>query len=203
MSNKNKVITLDAEEIGSAFQLKPFTIMKADIKDGFCNYSYEILGGVNTGDVVTCKGSGIVESDMYDAFAAFSAHMACIDDAFKLSKIKVKDIHEMQSHELSYNYQVSGFRVKGTVDNESIVLVGSKGVSSGGRIELETPKIPLDSTSSYPWREELKEALEAARTEVEMYKAGKFTAVEPEEKFVQKQMEFNPEKDEEFKNAEV
>lgn len=194
---------------------KEFIIKDASIKDDFCHYSYEIISGIGLGDTHTVKGKGIIEDDMRNAFAAFNVHLACIDDVFKHSGIEVSDIDGMKDSELTYLYNVTGFKIKGSKEDEQIILIGNKYVSSaGGRIELESPKIPLDNLSSYKWYNELKTAADNARYEVEQYKGGKYTSPveeeEPEEKFKQTKLTFEKPEGEEsevvdadFENAEV
>ncbi|MEJ7914357.1 MAG: hypothetical protein WKF70_14465 [Chitinophagaceae bacterium] len=181
MTRKSKMQTSE-KTIEDIFKPKDFVITSASIKDGLCNYSFEIISGVGAGDTHNVKGSGIVDDDMATAFATFNTHLAYIDDVFKHSGTDVEDIDKMHSHDLSFLYQVSGFKIKGGKDNESIILMGSKSISSsGGRIELSSPRIPLDNLSSYKWYNELKVAADKARTEVELYKEGKYTAVEHDE----------------------
>lgn len=158
---------------------KEFTIKEASLKDGLCNYLYEISTGVNKGDTHGVKGSGIILDDLKNAFQKFNVHLAVIDDSFKLSGIEIDDIDTQHNSDIAYNYLVTGFKITGHLDNESIVLIGSKFVSTaGGRISLVTPKIPMDHASSYKWYNELKAAADQARLEVEEYKAGKFTVTE-------------------------
>lgn len=161
---------------------KIFLIKDAAIKDDFCHYSYEIISGIGIGDTHSVKGSGIIEDDMRNAFAVFNVHLAVIDDIFKHSKVKITDIDQMHGHALTGLVNVTGFKIKGSNENESIILIGNKYVSeAGGRIELVTPKIPLDNLSSYKWYNELKIAADKARLEVELYKGGKYTPVIVEE----------------------
>ena len=160
-------------------EVKPLEIIGANIKDDFCNYEYLILEGVGKNDKVNVKGTGIILDDMRDAFSAFNVHLACIDDVFKHSGTEIESINKLRSHELTQLFHVTGFKVKGSTENQTVILIGSKYVSSsGGRIEIETPRIPLDSTSSYAWHKELKKAVDAACQEVEEYKAGKYTIVQ-------------------------
>lgn len=203
-------VTLDKlKAIADTLEKRPFEITMAAIKDGFCNYSYEIIDGVGLGDSHAVKGSGLIEDDMRDAFAVFNVHLAVIDDVFKHSDIEFEDINKMHSEELTGLYHVTGFKIKGSKDNESIILVGNKYVSqAGGRLELETPKIPLDNLSSYKWYNELKIAADKARLEVALYKEGKYTAIEIEEETDLKQTSItfeNPGGDDmaDFKDATI
>lgn len=181
--SKENPVTITTETIkdmaAAMGQKRPFEITMAAIKDDFCNYSYEIVDGIGIGDSHAVKGSGLIDDDMRNALSVFNVHLAVIDDVFKHSDVQFEDIDKMHGEELTGLYHVTGFKIKGSKDNESIVLVGNKYVSqAGGRLELETPKIPLDNLSSYTWFEQLKIAADKARLEVALYKEGKYTAVE-------------------------
>lgn len=163
-------------------QKRPFEIMEADIKDDFCNYKYEVIEDIGLGDTHKVDGNGIIEDDMRKAFAVFNVHLAVIDDVFKHSGIEIQDIDKLHGHDLTFLFNVTGFKIKGGKDNESIILIGNKYVNSaGGRLEVKSPRIPLDTMSSYKWYNELKAAAEKAREEVALYKEGKYTPVEVEE----------------------
>lgn len=159
-----------------------YVIKEAVIKDEFCNYQFEITEGVGLGDTHNVKGSGIIEDDMRHAFGKLNVHLACIDDIFKHSKVEIADIDEFHNHELAGLYHVAGIKIRGSKENESVIILGNKYVgSAGGRIDLATPKIPLDNLSSYKWYNELKTAVDEIRNEVAQYKEGKYIAVEEEE----------------------
>jgi len=167
---------------------KGFRITSAKIKDDFCDYSFERTEGVGKGDVHKVSGKGIIDDDLKVAFTILNAHLSVVDDVFKHSDIEIDNIDKMHNHELVGNYHVSGIKIKGEVDNESISIVGTKHVSCGGRISIETPSINMDSLSSYPWYNELKSASDKIRMEVELYIGGKYTEVDEEEKVNPKQM---------------
>lgn len=168
---------------------KPFIIISAVIKDDFCEYEYEVKTGTGIGDVHKVKGKGIVDTDLTEAFQKLNVHLAHIDDVFKHTNTTVDDINDFHAHALTYLYRVNGFKVKANGDNETIILTGIKIVStSHEQISITTPRIPLDSLSSYPWWNELKEAADLVRDEVEQYKNGKCTPVEVEQVEDKKQM---------------
>lgn len=162
-----------------------YVITEANLKDHTCLYKYAILKGVNAGDKhqVTNTSDKLVEESLLEAFSKFNVHLACIDDVFKHSGIEIEDVNKFHTHDLTGRYTVTGFKIKGGEELESIVLSGNKVISSAsGRIELDTPKIMLDNLSSYPWYKELIEAAEDAMEEVRQYKEGNFTLKEkPEE----------------------
>lgn len=155
---------------------KSFAITSAAIADDFCNYGFEVLSGVNTGDVNTVKGKGIIDEDLRDAFQALNVHLAAIDDAF--ADTDESDIERLTNDEIAAKYYVTGFKIKGSEDDESIVLIGTKQVSaSHDRMSLVSPKVPL-KLSSYKFADQLKEAADKARLEVELYRGGKCTVPE-------------------------
>jgi hypothetical protein len=161
------------------------SIIAAKIKDGLCHYSYEILEGVGQGATHNVKGPGIIKDSLRKAFERLRVHMAVIDDAFKNSGIEIDDIDNFHNAELTGCYVVDGLKIKGSAENESIILLGNKYVSAaGGRMELASPKIPLDNLSSYKWYNELKVLSDNARAEVELYNAGNYTPIEKEEEDV-------------------
>lgn len=174
---------------------RDYEITGATIKDMLCNYEITITGELNHGDRNKITGSGVVDKDMLAAMARFNVHIACLDDAFKTANIQYKtengftefnvdgsiigNIDGLRSHSLTHNYVVTGFRIKGGAGNESVVLIGTKYVSmAGDHMELQTPKIPLDQSSSYTWHNELSEVCELIREEVALYREGKYTEKE-------------------------
>lgn len=162
---------------------KSFVIKKAMIKDGFCNYKFEVISGVHTGDTHNVTGKALVKDDLHTAFSRLNVHVAIIDDVFKHSKIEVTDIESINNHELVGLYQVEGFEVKGSIDDESVILTYRKHVSeAGGWEEITTPKIVLDNLSSYSWTDDLRDAVNGAREEVYLYAfKGKCIPVEKDE----------------------
>lgn len=179
MAKKNKA-TAPAE--------RSYQIMSANIKDDFCHYSFKVLSGIGIGDTNNVKGVGIIKEDMRDAFMNFNKHLAVVDDVFKHSNVEITNIDLMDNYTITGMFHVTGFKIIGDTENESVVLKGTKYVSAGGRIELATPKIPLDSLSSYTWYNELKAAVDVARNEVALYKEGKCDAPKAEDKVDPKQL---------------
>jgi hypothetical protein len=160
-----------------------YEITAATIKDMLCNYELTVTGEENHGDKMKVTGSGIVDQDMLAAMAKLNVHLACLDDAFKTAGVEILDIDKMRGHELTANYTVTGFKVKGGTGNESLILIGHKYISlAGDHMELTTPKIPLSQSSSYTWHNELSDVCELIREEVSLYREGKYTEKEPKEK---------------------
>ena len=156
-----------------------YEITSAAIKDDYCHYSFDITEGTGEGDTHAVKGKGIIDDDMREVFTRLNVHLACIDDIFKHSKTEVKSINKMHNNELTGLYRVEGFKIKGSEDNMSVILIGTKYLSTSGHMALDTPKIALDKHSAYKWWSELKDVITDACEEVKLYKEGKYT--EPEE----------------------
>lgn len=179
---KLKSIKLAADTIGGEANLtiemedkapeKPVLIRNAALKDGMCNYGYEINQGQLKGDVIpNRKGSNIVHKDMNEAFAALSVHLACIDDAFKYAGVNPETpLDELAQTELAGLFRATGIKLTGKEENDGYILFGEKSVTTG-YIGLETPKINLGT--GYPYFAELQEAVAKVVAEVEAYMNGK------------------------------
>lgn len=129
-----------------------YAITEASVKDDFCNYKYNVKEGIGNNDEHAVTGSKMVTDDLIQAFGKLNVHLACIDDVFKHKDIEIDDIDKFHADETASLYHVTGIQIKGSDENESVILVGNKYVScSGSRIELKSPKIPLDNLSSYQW----------------------------------------------------
>lgn len=163
-------------------EIKPLRIMGATMSAGACPYSYEEMKGVREGDESSVKCKKHFTDDMTNAFKEFNVHLAVIDDVFKHSETKFDNISQLINDPLTGLYEVHGFKIKGSREDESIILMGSKYVGVGSWMSLETPKIPIDNLPSYPWHNELKTAADRVRKEVELYRQGKYVIEEPEVK---------------------
>jgi hypothetical protein len=190
---------------------REFNFIAAKIKDGICHYTYEVLKGVGIGATHSVKGAGLVRDNLTMALSKLNVHMAAIDDSFSNAQIEIEDIDKEHGHELAGNYHIEGFKIKGSADNERIILIGTKYVRSvGGRSKQETPEVPLDNLSSYKWYNELKSAADEVRRQVERYHGGDYDPIEvvEEEKTKYKQLTIidgaaDEEADKLFAGAEV
>lgn len=197
MSKKKNKKTDEVKEV------KPFIITAATINDDFCNYSFLIKDGVGIGDTHNVKGSGIVDEDLKIAFSKLNVHFACCDDNFE----DVENIDKFHNDPLTLLYNVTGFQIKGNDENESIVLIGNKYLNKiGERSDIKMPRILLSAGTSYQWYNELKDAADTVRMEVELYKGGKSTPVEVSEKVDPNQLTINEqisEMENDFENAKI
>ncbi len=169
---------------------KPLSFLSASMTDGVLSpYSFEVKHGVGVGFVHKIQGKGLFKDSLANAFVKLNVHLAAIDDVFKHAEVEIPTINKMRTNELTFLYTVDSFKITTTGDEESVVLSGSKRVSSSGSwMSITTPKIPLDKMSSYEYAKELREVLDDVREEVELYHNGNFTEQEKEEKVDKRQM---------------
>lgn len=178
----NRVIEIDATEtsIGEvADKLKrlsgrPYDIMGAQLKDGYCNYDVKVVLGQMNGERSTVNGPLIVSQDLREAFRRLNVHLAIIDQAFAHAKEDVQNIAGARPHELVYEYMVDAIKIKGADERIKVSIAGTKALSTvSGRMKCETPYILLDAGTDYKWYNELLEDVENLRREVELYREGK------------------------------
>ena len=181
-SKENPVTEQEMEDILENGPKRPYKITEAVIVDDFCNYKYEMTEGKGPYDKHKVDGKGIIVDDMRDVFRKFRVHLAAVYGVFSLQGLDIKDIDAHHSDDVTAEFHVSGFKVKGGEDMESISLIGSKHIASvGGRMAVVTPWIDISTLSSYKWHNELKELADKAREEVALYKEGKYIVPDVDE----------------------
>lgn len=189
-TKKNEPVVINMEALSRAAKKlmdaekkndRSINILEAQIKDDFCHYKYEVISGKDIGFKHKVEGIGIISDDMRNAFNKLKVHLAVIDDVYKHSNIEITDIDTKHTDELALLYYVTGLKIKGGEEDEAVILIGNKVLSAGSRMELETPKVPIDSLSSYTWHNELKDAVDQCREEVALYHYGKYTPVQKDE----------------------
>lgn len=154
---------------------RKFMIMSASVVDEYCDYSVKITEGVGVSNTAKWKGTHVVKEDMVNAFRAFHVHLAMLDSAFKAAKVECKNIDDLKVHEITLDYRVHAFQIKGDIENQSISLIGTKYSSvAQGWFNTTTPFIPISENSFYQWYNELKAVTDIAREEVALYHEGKY-----------------------------
>lgn len=184
-SKENPVTQDDLKEIADAVlgvKKRPYKITEVLIVDDFCNYKYEMVEGKGPYDKHKVDGKGIIKDDLRDVFTKMKVHLAAVYGVFSLQGLDIQDIDQHHNDDVTFEFHVSGFKIKGSEDMESISLIGSKHIASiGGRMGLTTPWIDISNLSSYKWHNELKELADKAREEVALYKEGKYIVPETED----------------------
>lgn len=195
MSTDKTTIPLNASK--TIIEDRDVEIKSANIKDALCNYSYELLTGKTTGDIINRKGNHIVHEDLENAFKNFNVFLAHLDDAFT-GNDNSTELQTLIEEPETEKYTVLGLKVTGVEENKALVLVGNKYVDAGV-ISFTAPKVKLNG--SYLYLTDLQETLDKALNQVEAYMLGK-TAPQPE----QTHMDFGDEEDDmenEFATAKV
>jgi hypothetical protein len=162
---------------------KPFEIMGAIVKDGYCTYDVNVMQGKLIGEKSKIDGPLIIHEDLRYAMNKLRVHLAVMDDAFKKAHIDIENIDNERAHDLVQDYDVSGFKIKKADENIQVSIIGSKYLSCvTGRMTCVTPFVLLDAGTEYKWYNELLADVENVRSEVEQYKAGKGSMPEPKVK---------------------
>lgn len=181
-SKENPVTEQEMADILTEEKKRPYKVTEAVIVDDFCNYKYEMTEGKGPYDKHKVDGKGIIVDDMREVFRKLRVHMAAVYGVFSLQGLDIKDIDQHHNDDVTAEFHVSGFKVKGGEDMESISLMGSKHIASvGGRMALTTPWIDISTLSSYTWYNELKALADKAREEVALYKEGKYIVPDMDE----------------------
>lgn len=191
--NKKKTIEISGtpEEIAAklnaaaeGFAEKQLLIVQGALPDEHCNYSVQINTGPTKGMVHNVKGKpNIVHDDLRNAFQKFRPHLAALCDVFERSGVEADKYSDIEEHNLVDLYHVTGFKIKGAGESESISLIGSfHSMTSGGRNDVSTNFVSLDGGDGYKWYNELREVADLVRMEIELYNEGKCTPPEEDVK---------------------
>lgn len=105
------------------------------------------------------------------AFACLSVHAALLGEFIPLTSIE--EILEPDP-ELIKDFNVSGFTIIGSDDNEGVILTAQKTLKSGKILGLNIPIIRFndESENSYPHLQELSDAVDMCKDEMSLYLAG-------------------------------
>jgi hypothetical protein len=153
---------------------KDIEIRAAELKDQmFCNFQYKHTVGPNTTNSVSTKSEVPVHHDLVAAFRKLDVHLAVIREEIDANAIPdISDIHPNEGINDTINqFTVTQFKLDGTESAMSVVLIGTKQLSTGDAIKLETPKIAIDD--SYQFSTELAFTIQECVSEVEQYMQGK------------------------------
>lgn len=201
---KNNVIEIDSDQLEKMVEFaeeKEIEIKSATLKEGSCNYSYELLHGLTKGDELARKGVHVVHEDMFNAFKQLDVFFAHVDGAFHWANNQTH-IDKLEAHDDMNKFSVSAFKITGSDENKSVILTGNKDTTIGP-VSYSTPKIKLTDGSTYLYIEELRGRLKVVIEQVEAYMNGK-TAPQ----FEQLSMDFEAGaeakgNDDDFENAKV
>lgn len=154
-------------------------ITAAKLKGDFCDYSFKerTLNGSQQVEVKDCEV--IIHDDLRDKFRQLIPHLAFICDQVKDTPQLEEAIEDMKAtsygdeegeHFLS-NFNVTGFKISGSGDNQGVTLIGQRKLLSGKVLNLVTPFIRYED--EYLYMNELRIAVSECQEEVAQYMQGK------------------------------
>lgn len=181
-SKENPITKEDLENLATKIAGRGFSILKASLKDDFCNYKYEITSGIGIGDSHNVDGAGIIKDELRESFGKLHVHLAALDGIFKAANTNITDIDLYHDHEFTMMYRIESFEIKGRKGADHVILKGTKYSSNaGGWFNITSPLVALDSLGGYQWYNELKDALEKCREEVAKYREGNYIPVKEDD----------------------
>lgn len=151
-------------------------LSKAKIKDSMLHIEFEAYKSDGSFDTLKGDFSNLVHADLRKAFSALVPHMIILTDMRELkfnagmNQPYGPDVYEVEELE---HIKVTGFTISGNGDNEGVVLTGSKQIGTKS-ININTPLTKwTDDVEPYVWSNELAEAIELCKHEVNEYILGK------------------------------
>lgn len=138
------------------------------------DYSYDHQTE-NVNNKVTNSCDAAIHNDLKEAFQNLIPHLALICEELPESKVKsiikngFQDMDE--ENDIRIKFHVQSFKIKGKDDSESIIISGTKLLKIGKSVKLISPSIRWDE--DYKYIDELSEAIEQCKIEVNEYLNGK------------------------------
>ena len=166
-------------------------ILAASLSTDFCKYKYEIIAGKLKGDGLERTGANIVHEDLKNIFKKLHVHLALACEEIDATKVldienipnwddlpdetKDQPIKKLSAEEqLSkrvHAFLVGSIKINGTGENEGVIMSGSKTLSTGDLVGLQSPKITWDG--NYHFINELRVIIDDIKEEVILYMNGK------------------------------
>lgn len=181
-------VELDAEvleQVANALQHPTIRIKSGQLKDDYCNYSYEHKVALGVVNKYAVKSQVKFHPDLKAAFDKFNAHLAVICE-----EVSPKDIRDIDTGEGTKQattdklktFSVDAFQLSG----DAIILIGEKLLTTGESVKLETPEIGLEG--NYEFSDELYNSILDLLDEILAYHGGEKKAPDP-----QQEIQFQPE----------
>lgn len=151
------------------------------------NYSYDEVMSPGVTDTVGRKGRSPIHVDLRKAFYMLGSHLAVACEEIDPKKVKDialydgipvldndgdgKPIYKDDIDQKLKQFVVTGIRFDGQGEKAGVVLIGTKTLSTGDEVKLESPRITWES--SYAFLHDLRLASDTLVDEVQLYKLGK------------------------------
>lgn len=125
---------------------------------------------LNRDPTVPCKN--IPHEDLLNAFAMLRPHLAIVTDCLEAHKKTLYDLDD--DPEVLELFKVNSFSIGGNGEHEGVTISGSKKLSGGRLLNLNTPFTKYyDENDRYPYADELSGLIAHICEEVELYLDGK------------------------------
>lgn len=130
-------------------------------------------------DTVTIEGKNIIHKDMRAAFDDLIPHLAFLCEQKEADK---KESLDELPDTISTTFEVSGYSIGGSDDNEGTTLTGKRFLKSKKVLNLNAPFTMFNNENEeYPFAFELQQAIEACNYEVNQYLTAKKWAIVQQE----------------------
>lgn len=176
---------LGLERIERANQeAKAIEVRSGKLSGIFCHYEYLHTVAENTKNKIKNDSEVPMHDDLLAAFQQLNVHLAVICE--EILHAEISDIDNLPVYDTDPDltdadqdplaarlnrFSVTAFQLSGTGENEGVILIGSKRLSTGELVELKTPVVRWKS--EYAFTNELHIAVFDLITEIEEYNAGK------------------------------
>lgn len=169
-------IVIDGDAFMEAIerQKNELRITSAMRNGGTCNYGYSQKYEGGYSDTINVKRDALIHADLVDAFDAFNPHLAVICEEIgdnEIMEIETGQAKTKVATNKLLSFTVDAVKLRGSFEEGSIVLVGTKALSTGESVKLETPKIEWGD--NYAFLPELSVAAQDLVHEVSAYHNGK------------------------------
>ncbi|PUZ25047.1 hypothetical protein DCC81_12090 [Chitinophaga parva] len=176
---------LGLERIERANQeAKAIEVRSGKLSGIFCHYEYLHTVAENTKNKIGVKSEVPMHEDLPRAFSKLNVHLAVVCEEIRPDEIPDiddlpvwdadPDLTESDQDPLAVRlnrFHVTAFQISGTGENEGVILTGSKRLSTGELVSLQTPVVRWKS--EYAFTNELHIAVFDLVTEIEEYNSGK------------------------------
>lgn len=183
MSNKNQnpatvngtgSVVIDGNKLLEALNASELKITSATRAKGACSYAYSQRFAKGYSDSINVNRDALIHPDLVAAFDAFNPHLSLICEEIgdnEIMSIETGECKTKAATEKLLAFVVSSVNLNGNFEDGSIVLKGTKALSTGEVVKLETPK--LKWSDKYSFLQELSVAAQQLVFEVTEYHNGK------------------------------
>ena len=124
------------------------------------------------GNNITHKGEYMPHVDFTTAVASLIPHFAELTEQAEVVPFDADTLEAPSKEQMLQNLHVSGFTLKTTDNGTKVVIKGSRTLTTGKTLKLESPACGLED-GDYKQEQELNEAIDAVCMEAEAYFQGK------------------------------